>query len=100
MGLFAQFRQELIFTSEIFHHAEGKVVDASWNGGGTHTTDNGWVVGHGRLVLLWRSWALLDAQILHIAASEDDEVVDLVRRGDLLGGIALSALRAMRSDVL
>lgn len=63
--------------------------------GGTHTTDNGWVVGHRRLVLLGRSWALLDAQILHIATSKDDEVVDLVGGGDLLGGVALSALRAM-----
>lgn len=29
MGLFAQFRQEVIFTSEIFHHAEGRVVNAT-----------------------------------------------------------------------
>lgn len=65
------------------------------NGEGTHTTDNGRVVGHRRLVLLGHSWTLLDAQILHIAASEDDEVVDLVGRGDLLRGVALSAFRAM-----
>lgn len=64
-------------------------------GEGTHTTDDGWVVGHGRLVLLGRSRTLLDAQILHIAASEDDEVVDLVGCGDLLRGVALSAFRAM-----
>lgn len=65
------------------------------NGGETHTTDNGWVIGHRRLVLLGRSRTLLNAQILHIATSKDDEVVDLVGRGDLLGGVTLSALRAM-----
>jgi hypothetical protein len=67
----------------------------SGDGGRTHSTDDGGVVGHGRLILLRRSWALLNAQILHIAASEDDEVVDLVGRRDLLGGVALSTLGAM-----
>lgn len=65
------------------------------NGGGTHTTDNGWVVWHRRLILLGRSRTLLDAQILHVATSKDDEVVDLIGRGDLLRGVALSTLRAM-----
>lgn len=65
------------------------------NGGGTHTTDNGWVIGHRRLILLGCSWTLLNAQILHIATSKYDEVVDLIGCGDLLRGVALSALRAM-----
>lgn len=98
MGLFAQFRQEIIFTSEIIHHAEGedsKAVDVTEKGGSTHATDDSWIVGHRGLVFLGRNRALLDAQILHIAASEDDEVVDLIRRRDLFRGIALAAFGAM-----
>lgn len=32
MGLFAQFRQKIMFTSEMFHHAEERVVDTTGKG--------------------------------------------------------------------
>jgi hypothetical protein len=64
-------------------------------GGRTHAANDGRIVGHRRLILLGRSGRLFNAQILHIATSEDDEVVHLIRRRDLFGGVALSTFGAM-----
>ena len=52
-----------------------------------------------RLGLLDRSRGL-DAEVLHIAASKDDIVVDLVGGRDLLVRVASTALGTKRSDIL
>lgn len=45
-------------------------------------------------------WGLLNAQVLHVATAEDNVLVDAIRRGDLLIGIALAALCAEGGDIL
>lgn len=104
MGLFAQFSQEIVLTSEMIHHKSRELL-ALRNGVDRAQrkktyTDDGWVIGHRRLVLFWRCRGLLNPQVFHIAASKHDEVVDLIGSRDFLLGIILSALGAMRLHAL
>ena len=65
----------------------------------TYAKDSG-IIGHlRRFVLLGRSWRL-NSEILYIAASEDDIIVDLICRGDLLVRVASPAFGAIGSDIL
>lgn len=64
-------------------------------------TDNGRVVRNRRgLVLFGSTWALLDPQVLDIATTEDDVLIDLVRSRNLFFRVALSAFGAKRLDTL
>lgn len=64
-------------------------------------SDNGRVIGDlGRIGLVRGAGRLLDSQILHIAATEDNIIVDLVRRRDLLIGRGFPAFGAERSHAL
>lgn len=75
------------------------VIGKSQKGQSTHTNNSG-VVGHWRR-LLWRCRSrLLDAQILHIAASEDNELVNLLRALYFLCWVRLASFCAMRLDIL
>ena len=53
---------------------------------------NGRVIGHGSWLVLLAGALLLDAKIFHIAAAEDDILVDLIRGGNLFFWIALATL--------
>lgn len=94
---FCAFQTRNVFTSEnISSYWKREAVGDDRVGRANTYTDNGRVVWHGwRLVLLGGSRTLLDAQIFHIATSEDDEVVDLIRGRYLLGGIAFPTLGAV-----
>lgn len=62
-----------------------------WVRGRTYA-DNGRVIGHdGRLVLL-DARVFLNAKILHVAASKDNVLVDLIRGADLLFRATFSPL--------
>lgn len=60
-------------------------------------SDDGWVLGHGRWRLLLH--LLLNAQVLHIAASEDDLLVDDLGWWVLVIP-ALAALSAERAHIV
>lgn len=65
----------------------------------THT-DNGWILGHSwRWLGLLHAGMFFDAQVLHIAATEDDVLVNLIGRCYLLFRAAFAALCAVRLDV-
>ena len=58
------------------------------------------IIGHlGRFILLRRSWCL-NSEVLYIAASENDIIVDLIRRRDLLVRVASPAFGTKRGDIL
>ena len=57
----------------------------------TYAEDCG-IIGDRRLVLLGSRRTLFYAEILHIAAAENDILVDLVRGGHFLLGIVLATL--------
>ena len=61
--------------------------------------DNGRIVGDGRRLVLLDPWAFFDPQVFHIAASKDNVFVDLVCWGDLLLGLPLPPLGAIRNDI-
>ena len=63
-------------------------------------SNDGRVIWHWGRFLLLRLCILLNAQILHIAATEDDVFVDLVRAGLFLRGIAAAAFGAVGGDIL
>lgn len=69
-----------------------------WVGGRTYA-NNGRVIGHGRGLVLLDARMFLDAKILHVAASEDDILVDLIRGADLLFGTAFSPLSSKRTNI-
>lgn len=62
--------------------------------------DNSWVIRHGRrLVLLLGAGGLFDAEILDIATTEYNVLVDLFGGGYLLLGPAFAAFRAKGHDI-
>lgn len=70
-------------------------VEGQGGRGPTYSKD-GRVIWHLRLALLWR---LNNGQVLDIAATEDNVVVDLVIWRYLFVGVAASAFCAVRSDL-
>lgn len=66
--------------------------------GKTYAKD-GWIVGHGRRSSLGLLDFVLYAEILHIAAAEDDVLVDVVGSSDLVLAIA-AAFGTERGDIL
>ena len=54
--------------------------------------ENCGIIGHRRLVLLGSRRTGLDTEVLYIAATENDILVDLVGGGHFLIGIALATL--------
>lgn len=84
------------FTSGIFHHTREKRRE---KGGGTYTNDS-WVIGHGWRLVLLDAGVLLNSKILHIASSENDVLVDLIRGRNLLLWSAFSTFGSERSDIL
>lgn len=64
-------------------------------------SDNGRIIGHHRgPALLGRLWRVINPQVLDIGAAKDNVVVDLIRGGDLVIGIASAALAAKGLDIL
>ncbi len=57
--------------------------------------NNSWVIRHGRRLVLLDVGVILDAKILHIASTEDDVLVDLIRGANLLFRAALPSLSAI-----
>ena len=87
----------LKFTSEIFHH--GVMVQVKRMG--KAYSDNAGIIGHNRgPALLGRLWGVINPQVLNIGAAKDNVVVDLIRGGDLVIGIASAALAAKGFDIL
>lgn len=66
--------------------------------GQTYAEDGG-IVGHGRRSRLGLLDLVLYPEILHIAATEDDVLVDVVRCGDLVLAVA-AAFGTKRRDIL
>lgn len=56
--------------------------------------DNSRVIWHGGRLVLLDAGVFLDAEILHIAAAEDDILVDLIGGTDFVVGPPLAALCA------
>lgn len=65
----------------------------------TSSAKDGWIVGHGRRSSLGLLDFVLYAEILHIAAAEDDVLVDVVGSSDLVLAIA-AAFGTERGDIL
>lgn len=64
-------------------------------------SDNSGIIGHHRgPALLGRLWRVVNPQVLDIGAAKDNVVVDLIRGGDLVIGIASAALTAKGLDIL
>jgi hypothetical protein len=68
------------------------------NVGQTYTKNSG-VIWHLRWVG-FLCWSLLNSEILHIAASEDNVLIHAVRRRDLLIRVVLAALSSKRCHIL
>ena len=93
---FAHSASDKSFTSEIFHHRRCQVRKLE----GTVRTypKYGRIAGYGAGLGLLRR-LLLDAQILHVAASEDDVLIDLIGWRNLFLWAPLPSLRAKRLDI-
>lgn len=66
--------------------------------GSTYANNCG-IVGHSGRVVLLHARVFLDTEILHVAASKDDILVDLVGRANLLFRTAFSSLGSERTDI-
>ena len=64
----------------------------------TYAEDGG-IVGDGGWFVLLDARVLLDAEVLHVAAAEDNVLVDLVRGRDLVLRPASAALGAVGPDI-
>ena len=94
--LFALFRRDKVFTSEIVHHERAEGVEREKRR--TYTND-GRIIRHSRWLVLLRGRAFFNPQVLDIGATEHDVLVELDRRGDLLVGVALAALSPVRPHI-
>lgn len=65
----------------------------------THADDSR-VFGHCRRVVLLDAGSILNSQVLHVAATEYDILVDLVGRRNLLFGTAFAAFRTEGANIL
>jgi hypothetical protein len=63
-------------------------------------SDNGWVIWHGGRLVLLDARGVLNSEVLHVASSEDDILVDLVRRTDLLFWPAFATLCTEGAHIL
>lgn len=71
-----------------------------WRGENSTHSENGRVVWHLRRSWLRLFWLLLDSQVLHIATTEDNVVVDGVVCGNLFGRVAFTTFGAEGGHIL
>lgn len=100
--IFALFRRDNRFTSAIFHHdgIEGDTYGQNAVACRDMTySNNGRIIGHGRSFCLLEAGMLFDSQILHIAATKDNILVDLVRGSYLFCWPASASFCAEGPDI-
>lgn len=65
----------------------------------TYTTDDSGIIRHDRRLVLFCAGSLLDPQVFHVAATENDIFVGLIGCCDLLCGVGLATFGAVGLDI-
>jgi hypothetical protein len=94
---FCAFQSSKIFTSVIFHHVTAlRALRTDRRNMGAYP-DNCWIIRYGRRWLVFLLWCFVNSQILHIASSEYDVLVNLFRWGHLFVRLSLRCFSAFGS---